>query len=45
MAEIKYLKINKNKGVKDKDIELGVKLVKKSPRIRRRQSALVLIDA
>jgi hypothetical protein len=36
MAEIKYLKINKNKGVKDKDIELGVKLVKKSPRIRRR---------
>ena len=36
MAEIKYLKINKNKGIKDKDIELGVKLVKKSPRIRRR---------
>jgi hypothetical protein len=36
MAEIKSLKINKNKGVNDKDIELGVKLVKKSPRIRRR---------
>ena len=36
MAEIKYLKINKNKGVKDKDVELGVKLVKKSPRIRRK---------
>jgi len=36
MAEIKYLKINKNEGVKDKDIELKVKLVKKSPKIRRR---------
>ena len=38
MAEIKYLKINKNKGVKDKDkdAELGVKLVKKPPKIRRR---------
>jgi hypothetical protein len=36
MAEIKYLKINKNKGIKDKDAELGVKLVKKSLRIRRR---------
>jgi len=36
MAKIKYLKINKNKGVKDKDVELGVKLVKKSPRIRRK---------
>jgi len=36
MAEIKYLKINKNKGVKDKDIKLRVKLVKKSLRIRHR---------
>jgi len=36
MAKIKYLKINKNKGIKDEDAELGVKLVKKSPRIRRR---------
>ena len=36
MAEIKYLKINKNKGIKNKDTELGVKLVKKSLRIRRR---------
>ena len=36
MVEIKYLKINKNKGIKDKDIELRVKLVKKSLRIRRR---------
>jgi len=36
MAEIKYLKINKNKGVKDKDAKLEVKLVKKSLRIRRR---------
>jgi len=36
MAKIKNLKINKNEGVKDKDIELGVKLVKKSLRIRRR---------
>jgi len=36
MAEIKSLKINKNEGVKDKDIELGVKLIKKSLRIRRR---------
>jgi len=36
MAEIKSLKINKNEGVKDKDVELGVKLVKKSLRIRRR---------
>jgi len=36
MAEIKCLKINKNKGIKDEDTELGVKLVKKSPRIRRR---------
>ena len=34
MAEIKSLKINKNKGIKDKDIESGVKLVKKSPRKR-----------
>ena len=30
MAEIKSLKINKNKGVEDKVVELGVKLVKKS---------------
>ena len=45
MVEIKYLKINKNKGIKDKDIKLGVKLVKKSLKIRRRQSALDLIDA
>jgi len=36
MAEIKCLKINKNKGVKDEDAKLGVKLVKKSLRIRRR---------
>jgi len=36
MAEIKCLKINKNEGVKDKDAELEVKLVKKSLRIRRR---------
>jgi len=36
MVEIKSLKINKNKSVKDEDVELGVKLVKKSPRIRRR---------
>jgi len=36
MAEIKSLKINKNKGVKDENVELKVKLVKKSPRIRRR---------
>jgi len=36
MAEIKYLKINKDKGVKDKDAELGIKLIKKSVRIRRR---------
>jgi len=36
MAEIKSLKINKNKGIKDEDVELGVKLVKKSLRIRRR---------
>jgi len=36
MAEIKSLKINKNKGIKDKNIELGVKLVKKSLKIRRR---------
>ena len=36
MVEIKCLKINKNKGIKDKDVELGVKLVKKSLRIRRR---------
>ena len=36
MAEIKSLKINRNKGVKDKDIKLKVKLVKKSPKIRYR---------
>ena len=36
MAEIKSLKINKNKGVKDKVIKLGVKLVKKSPKMRRK---------
>jgi len=36
MVKIKCLKINKNKGVKDEDTELGVKLVKKSLRIRRR---------
>jgi len=36
MVKIKSLKINKNKGVKDKDIELKVKLVKKSPKIRHR---------
>jgi len=36
MAEIKSLKINKNEGIKDEDIELGVKLIKKSLRIRRR---------
>jgi len=36
MAKIKSLKINKNKGVKDKDIKLGVKLIKKSLRIRHR---------
>jgi len=36
MAEIKCLKINKNEGIKDEDIELGVKLVKKSLRMRRR---------
>jgi len=36
MAEIKGLKINKNKSIRDKDVELGVKLIKKSPRIRRR---------
>jgi len=34
MVEIKSLKINNNKGVKDEDIELTVKLVKKSLRIR-----------
>ena len=34
MAEIKGLKINKNKGVKDEDVELRVKLVKKSLRIK-----------
>ena len=36
MAEIKSLKINKNKGVKDKVVKLGVKLVKKSPKIKHR---------
>jgi len=36
MVEIKSLKINKNKGIKDEDVELGVKLVKKSLRMRRR---------
>ena len=36
MAEIKCLKINKNEGVKGEDAESGVKLVKKSPRMRRR---------
>ena len=36
MAEIKSLKIDKNKGVKDEDVELGVKLVKKSLRKRYR---------
>jgi len=36
MAEIKYLKINKNEGVKDEDVKLGVKLIKKSLKIRRR---------
>jgi len=36
MVEIKCLKINKNEGVKGKDAELGVKLVKKSLRMRRR---------
>ena len=36
MVEIKYLKINKNEGIKDEDIELGVKLIKKSLRIRRK---------
>jgi hypothetical protein len=36
MAEIKSLKINKNKGVKDENIKLGVKLVKKSLRIKYR---------
>jgi len=34
MVEIKSLKIDKNKGVKDEDVELRVKLVKKSLRIR-----------
>jgi len=36
IAEIKCLKINKNESVKDEDVELGVKLVKKSLRIRRK---------
>ena len=36
IIEIKNLKINKNEGVKDKDVELRIKLVKKSPKIRRR---------
>ena len=36
IAEIKSLKINKNKGIKDEVVELGVKLVKKSPKIRRK---------
>ena len=34
IAEIKSLKINRNKGVKDKNIKLKVKLVKKSLKIR-----------
>jgi len=36
MVKIKSLKINKNEGVKDKDVKSGVKLMKKSPRIRYR---------
>jgi hypothetical protein len=36
MAEIKSLKIDKNKGVKDKNIKLKVKLVKKSLKKRYR---------
>jgi len=34
MVKIRSLKINKNKGVKDKDIKSRVKLIKKSLRIR-----------
>ena len=41
IAEIKNLKINRNKGVKDKNIKLKVKLVKKFLKIRYKQSALV----
>ena len=34
MAEIKSLKINRNEGIKDKNIKLKVKLVKKFLKIR-----------
>ena len=34
MAEIKSLKINRNEGVKDKNIKLKIKLVKKFLKIR-----------
>jgi len=36
MAEIKSLKINKNKDVKDEDVESRINLVKKSLKIRYR---------